>query len=259
MKVTRILAVALLLVAVATTAHAQFTGNPKVALSWTTGSTGCPTLVSNMNWAGPMVYKLLVLGYNIPLAGIYNGHDTRVILQAGCEPLTGQKTIPDAWRFDASPGFPAGCNAGMISYSNVGINKSCPAFLGTNPLAITNYYMDDTYNGFGALDIGIRLAVAFDNWSSTSLTTKYTMFQVLFDHTYSDVGVQDPSVACGGADQGLTFTTWLTEFLENSGAYGIPTYDNGQNVVTWQGGMATGQCATAAKAATWGRVKGMYR
>lgn len=257
MKVTRILAVALLLVAVAGSAHA-FTGNPKVALSWTTGATGCPTLISNMNWGGPMIYKLLVLGYNIPLEGVYNGHDTRVVIQAGCTQAGGALTIPDAWRFDASPGFTPGCNAGMISYSNSGINKTCPPFLGTNPLAITNYFLDDSYDGFSTLDAGIRLAVAFDNWSSTSLTTKYTMFQVLFDHTYSDIGVQDPTVACGGADQGLTFMTWLTEFLENNGMYGIPTYDNNTNIATWNGGKP-GECGTPAQTATWGRVKGMYR
>ncbi len=237
MKVTRILATSLLFVAtafVATNAYAD----GAVRISWRSGASGCDYL-QNLQFTGPGQLANLVAS----LVGESRTH-RGYRLQISIGP-----NVPDSWRFDA-----AGCAVGNTALSTSGLSKSCPAFQGTNPLPISNYGYDGV-SGKALVDV----LNAYDSAAAANPVTRYTLFQYTFNHAFSDVGPQDPALACGFAERSLCLHLVYTEHLNPDLTSG--TYNVENDFVTWQDPANDGGCpgATQNEESTWGRVKGLYR
>ena len=91
--------------------------------------------------------------------------------------------------------------------------------------------------------------------------TRYTVWQARYDHAFSDVGVQDPSLACGFVENMVCFAllTLDTEILLTDGSK--ESFEGADNdYVTWQDAGNSLNCPVVqAQPSTWGRVKGLYR
>ena len=231
MKVTRILATSFLAVGMAffaTNAHAD----GAVTLSWNSCA-----WVQNLDFTGPGQVAKAVVSVNGETR-LHKGN--RIQISIGTD-------LGDAWRFDA-----AGCNVGQVSVSTALFSKACPAFQGTNPLPIFNYSYD-AVTGKALLD----MLNAYDQKAGANTTE--SMYQVSFDHLFSDAGDQDPTLACGHADDPVCLHIVYTEHLYPDLTSG--TYNIANEWITWQdAGNSTG-CpgATQNENSTWGRVKGLYR
>ena len=232
MKVTRILATSFLAAGLGFVATPNAHADGALTLSWNSCS-----WVQNLDFTGPgQVANLLVsvTGETRPVKG------GRIQISIGTN-------LGDAWRFDA-----AGCNVGQVSLNTAGLNKACPAFQGTNPLPIFNYSYDEV-TGKALLDA----LNAYDERTPTGVVE--TMYQFLFNHVFSDVGPQDPALACGDADGSVCFHIVYTEHLNPDLTQG--TYNVANEWVTWQDPLNETQCPgpTQNENSTWGRVKGLYR
>jgi hypothetical protein len=185
-----------------TGAHAQV-----VRLSWD----NCDPQIANKNFTGPGTYKLVesIIG----AADSVVGHDSNIVIGPN---------VQDAWRFDDN-----GCQSGRLILSSSALSKSCPAFKGTNPLEITQYSYDPNSG-----DASIRLSIVFDSFLPTS-ATRYTMWQLAFDHTYSSAGVDGDSTTCdnAGPPYGYTFAPTVS-LLETTGASpeSVACTDNSETV-----------------------------
>jgi hypothetical protein len=137
----------------------------------------------------------------------------------------------------------------MLSFSSGPLSKSCPALRGANPLAITAYFYDPE-----AMTAPIRLGIAYDAVSPAP-GTRYTMWQLSFDMTNAVTGPGTPGVSCGGADTQLHITcTEATLSTMRGESAPFHTAPGDVDFVTWNVGPPV-----PAVAATWGRLKGLYR
>jgi hypothetical protein len=244
MKVTRILAALALVVGFAGTAHAQ---HGCARLSWGT----CDPQVQDRSFttAGPylMVYSI----FGSPDGNV--GTDSQVRIRHLNEPGGSQAGTPDSWRFDDT-----GCQTGsqLTLTSNKALSKACPLYSGTNPLTITQFAMDVDGSMF------MRLAITYDNFNPVA-TTRYTAWQITFDHTFSVAGPSAPDGSnCGGAELCENFSFDFAGVLGLDGIqHNIPDCDvapagtPANTEATWNGG-CQGPVATAP--VTWGKLKGMY-
>jgi hypothetical protein len=229
MKMARIVVSLVLLVAVAGAAHAQ--GNGCVTMSWNS----CPVQVPDQMFNGPAgLYKLVISATGVDMPNV--GHDTNILIGPN---------VPDAWRFDD-----VGCQTGsQLTVAGTAFSKTCPVMKGLNSLAITSYGYDQATK-----QVGVRLAVAYDDLTTILPATRYTLWQITFDHTYSVVGPTSPGVDCGEADQGLSFDIGFCRMLQTSGTTNLLGPCPGDARTTWQGGPAV-----PTVPASWGKVKGLYR
>lgn len=228
--------------AVAGSAQAQDT-QATVRISWDNCD---PQVVDKVfGAAGPYTMVLSATNFT-PGAGADDnvGHDTNVDLR----PYPAGSTVPDAWRFDD-----IGCQTGSyLTYSTNAVNKSCPSLKGLNSLTITNYYVPPAEN-YAAM----RLAITYDTFSPPA-ATRHTMWQVIFDHTYSVAGATNPGTDCGGVEVpmciGPTFSLLLT--LRGVAAqFGTQAGDT--PYITWN---TPPTCdGVPSVPSTWGKVKGLYR
>jgi hypothetical protein len=219
--------VALALLLVAGTAAAQNEGC--YTLSWNT----CTPQVADQAFTGPTVYKLVLSATGLSAQNL--GHDTNLLIGPA---------VPDAWRFDDP-----GCQTGsQLSIAGSGLSKTCPSILGGAPLPITQYGYDPV-SKFCAL----RLAVAYNDITPVA-ATRYTLWQLSFNHLYSVVGPTNPGVDCGGADQGLAFDPEFVQIAQSTGSLNFLQPCPGNARCTWQGGPAV-----PTVPASWGKVKGLYR
>lgn len=231
MKVTRILATSFLAVGMAffaTNAHAD----GALTLSWNSCA-----WVQNLDFTGPGQVAKLVVAVNGETR-LHKG--TRVVVSIGTD-------LGDAWRFDA-----AGCNVGQATLSTALFSKACPAFQGGNPLPISNYSYDGL-TGKATLD----MLNAYDQKAPTG--GDEALYQMSFDHLFSDSGPQNPALACGHADRPVCFHIVFSELLNPDLTTG--SFNVANDWVTWNdAGNSTG-CpgATQNENSTWGRVKGLYR
>ena len=200
-----------------------------VRVSWNS----CSPQVSDTYFSGPGTYKLVISATGVAQPMI--GHDSSLLFGFG---------LADAWRFDD-----AGCQTGsQWSASPTAFSKSCPALLGNAPLPIVFFgYAPDTQCG------ELRLAVAFDEITPVA-ATRYTLWQVTFDHTYSVVGPSTPGEACGGAERGISIDPQFALIACSSGQLLALQPTPGDDRVTWQGG-----AAVRTVPVTWGKLKGLYR
>jgi hypothetical protein len=239
MKVTRIFAALLMVAGFAGAAHAQGCAR----LSWGT----CDPWVENQNFGAAVPYVLVESALGVGEQNV--GTDSNIHIGAFSGP------VPDAWRFDDT-----GCQTGsQLGLATKALSKACPVMLGPSSLAITNYFVP---SGGGEADL--RLSVTYDTFTP-SAATRYTLWLVTFDHTFSSVGPTPPDLSsCGGAELcenlNLSFCMYLNlqNQLINLGSCDTDaSYPPGAFVsgfATWNGGCHP----VATQAKTWGALKGLY-
>jgi len=161
-------------------------------------------------------------------------------------------SVPDAWRFDD-----AGCQtSSRVTTNNLADTKSCPAMLGSNPLAITNL----TYETAAHRE-NFRLAYVYDPFTPAPGVI-YTMWNIVFDHTHSVSGTDGDGSTCDNA--GLPMTISMSDpsdvvnesFILTAQGVDEPFHfaDPKDQFVTWNG-----EQPVAAAPATWDRIKSDYR
>jgi len=193
-------------------------------LSWGT----CDPQVHDQTFTGPGHYVLVLSA--VGSANTNVGHDSELRIRPA---------VPDAWRFDD-----AGCQSGRLGLQVAGID-SCPPMVGTNPLAITSYFLD--VDGSAAL----RLAIVYDDLTITA-NQRYILWKIDFDHTHSTPGSDADPATCDGASIPLNLTV-LPQILI-SGGLALPLAMEPNDLpATWNGGQVKTQPVT------WGRVKALYR
>lgn len=242
MKVTRILAALTLVAGFAGTAHAQ---HGCARLSWGT----CDPQVQDRAFTTATPYLLVYSIFGSPDANV--GTDSQIRIRHLNEPGGTQAATPDAWRFDD-----AGCQTGsQLVLNNNALSKACPAYKGLNSLVITQYAPDVDGSCF------LRLAITYDNFTP-SAATRYTVWQITFDHTFSVAGPSTPGLTCGGAELCENLSFDFAGVLGLTGIqYNIPNCDPNpagtpsETEATWNGGCQQG---VAAVPTTWGKLKGMY-
>jgi hypothetical protein len=207
MKYLALLLVALLLAAAPTVADAQY-----VRLSWGT----CDPQVADTTFSGPGIYKLVVSAIGVD--GTLIGHDSKITIGPG---------IQDAWRFDDG-----GCQGGeRLAITSNGLSKTCPPLRGTNPLAITLYGYDA-----GTHTVELRLALVFDEFSA-SADTRYTLWQLTFDHTYSVAGADSEVATCDNAGPPYACSFAIaTQVLSATGVAEDLQLASSDAIATWNGG-----------------------
>lgn len=164
--------------------------------------------------------------------------------------------VPDAWRFDdggCQCPTPALCG---LTVNSTSFSKSCPVMKGNNSLTIVNYSVGSTVPG----EADLRLAITYD--AIGAQVGRLTLWQLLFDHSFSSVG---PSPAdgstCGGAEQCETFLVSSAILLattgqpENFAGCDVPLPGTSP-AATWNGGS---NCPVGTQSTTWGKMKGLYR
>jgi hypothetical protein len=242
-------------VALSTAGWAQ---NPQAIMSW---GTTCPTIITNAQFPDPAnptrtSYTMFIAAHNLTASDGNVGTDINLFYGRG---------IPDAWRFDD-----AGCQTGsQVALNNNGNTKACPAMKGTNPLTITNFQLY-TMEPTGQQRMNVRLAITYDNFVPASGTT-YTLWNVVFDHSFSVVGPSNPGVTCGGAETPICiamtdpavmsagdYANFQSGVLALSGiqepfSFASPT----DGYVTWNGG-ANCPGTVPTQQSTWGKVKALY-
>ena len=221
MKATRVVAALALVALTSGAAQAQF-----VRCSWNS----CDPQVVNQSFAGPGVYNLVVSmsGADAPNVGT----EVNVLLFPA---------IPDAWRFDDS-----GCQTpSQILFNSNAFSKTCPAMRGTNPLPITHFGYNE---GVGT----IRLFQAYDTFDPDP-SSRYTLWTIAFDHTYSQAGPGEPGY-CGGADAPVSIAVGRVEYAQEDGQKIIAQTAPGDvNPCLWN------QSVVPTQSTTLGRVKSQYR
>jgi hypothetical protein len=209
--------------------------------------------VENANFGSQAtgIYNLVESEIGVGDANV--AHDSNVHIGAFSGP------IPDAWRFDDT-----GCQTGsQINIASSALSKACPLLKGPAPLPITNFFVDP---GTGEADI--RLSVAYDTFTPLG-TTRYTLWQVQFNHSFSSAGPTPPDQStCGGADLcenlNLTYAFLLTTANTHDNLTSCdtdPAYPAGvfpgpspAGFATWNGGCHP----VAVQPSTWGHLKGLY-
>lgn len=196
-------------------------------LSWGT----CTPQVSQQEFHGPDVYTMVISARGVPFTN--SGHDTQVTITPD---------VPDAWRFDD-----AGCQTlARLSLKHQALGADCPAMVGTNPLAITDYQV---YPGGATL----RLAITYDELP-TDPQQRYVLWKVGFDHTQSVAGSDSDPSTCDGAEVPLTFAA-SSQVLLTQTQHNMPVVPETFDApVRW-----TGTQPVKTRATTWGRVKSLYR
>jgi len=231
MKIARILVTLALLVVAAGAANAQqYPGC--ASLAW---NACAPANPNDQPYSPPQVlYKLVISAIGVNQANI--GHDTNLVIGPN---------VPDAWRFDD-----IGCQTGsQLILSGTSFTKTCPVMKGLNSLPITFYGYDP-----GTKNCELRLGVTYDAIAAPVAATRYTLWQVTFDHTYSSALPTDPGNTCGEADQGLNLDLGFCQMLQTNGyANFIPVCPSDARC-TWAGGPVVPTIP-----ASWGKVKGLYR
>ena len=234
MKVTRILAALAFVACFAGAAHAA---PGCVRLSWG----DCPNWNMDRSFV-PAIQNLVVSAAGVGDANV--GTDLNIHIHPA---------VPDAWRFDdggCQCPTPALCG---LTINSISFSKSCPVMKGNNSLVITNYSIA------GTGDADLRLAITYDAVPPPA-TARVTLWQLLFDHSFSNVGPTPSDLStCGGAEQCQQFFVTQAILLASTGvAENMSGCDAPQSApyATWQG---SSNCPVGTQPATWGKLKGLYR
>jgi hypothetical protein len=252
MKAARPLCSLALLVGFSGIAHAQ---NGCARLSWDT----CDPWVQDKFGFGGGIYRVVESLYG--LSGTTVGTETQIRISFG-DPANG---APDAWRFDN-----AGCQTlSRLSATNSSTDPACPA-MGSNPVSsIQCWYDSDNNDYFMRNALLLRLTTTFDEFAP-SAATRYTAWQIAFDHSHSKFGPTSSDKSyCGNLEQGANFLIDYARTITSTGQQvDLASCDVNQffycGYITWDGGAywteAGGNCGPVRTLpATWGKLKGMYR
>jgi hypothetical protein len=216
---------------------------PDVRLSWD----NCDPIVLNKDFNLPTdSYKIIISGDGFD--GTFQGNEFQITIAAYDFSTT---PLVDSWHFESG-----GCNAGQFSASTAGLTKACPAFEGARPLPLTQFAINDARDPINTARIqGFN---AFDPFVATG-ATRYTMWQLIFNHAFTVVGPSDPAVACGLGEKPVCFILRSFGVLDATNTV-IPVVRE-NSVVTWNDPTNPGgRCpATPVLPTTWGQIKNTYR
>jgi len=257
--VVRSLAVLLALCVATTSGRGEpHSFDPHARLSWGT----CTTQIQNANFGDATKYDLVYSVTNLTPADTVIGNDITLWVGPG---------VPDAWRFDLY-----GCQTSSgLTHLNGPISPECPMLRGAHALEIgeTHYQI----SGGGKLGpdprtfprLEIRLAALHDDFVPEAGTT-YTLWHLVFDHSYTAGGVDgDPGTCDDGAIGQCNYgTLGVTNGIDESPSvlltkpsqYKVPILyaTASDQFVTWN---SQGGCPGAIPTVptTWGRLKTLYR
>lgn len=221
--------------------HAQVT----MDLSW---DNCAPVVVDKVPTAGPTTFYASAIGQTV-------AHKAYQVWW-----LVGDanKTLPDAWRFDA-----AGCNGGFYTFSAqppTALSKTCPGFvpIATQQFTIPLFQLSPAGLGYPTTLGNGFLAVSYPSGSTNANPAqRYHLAQFLLDFTFAVNGPTNPGVDCGGFETPMCINTvrqrasWLdsndVETLFNIGNAFLTVHS------------VSGCPAIPARPATWGEIKGQYR
>ena len=206
-----------------------------VRLSWDT----CDPQRADTVFSAAGVYRLVVSAKGIAQSII--GHDSEISIGP---------VLQDAWRFDEG-----GCQGSEgLSVSSASLSKSCPSLKGTNSAAITNYSYD-LATGYASL----RLALTYDAFTPAA-GTRYTMWQLAFDHGVSAAGTDLDSSTCNNAGPPFGYDISIeSSALLASGQYLPLQMDSTDSPCTWNGGPPGGENLTIFPSTGWvGRTVDYY-
>lgn len=203
----------------------------------------------NKNFTTPGIYKQVISGTNF--GGMYRGQQVDVTIATPGGTPQNPGPYPSAWKFEGT-----GCNAGQVTFSTIGLTKACPKLEGTNPLPLTSFIFD--YATDAAPSGHYKAANAFDTFTGIA-ATRYTLWQVNFDHSFSAAGPQDTTIACGDVDRAMCIVLRDVLYLNELDQTFTATKDN--IYLTWNDATNPGgECpATPTKPVTWGLIKNQYR
>ncbi len=234
-----VLASGLLVASAAVPARAQSAGTCR--LSWNT----CDPPVQNL-FLGSLPSRVanLVLSCT-DMSETNSGTEFTLILEP-C-PIG----FPDAWRFDA-----AGCQtSARIQFRAAQFAKACPLLAGANASAVAGFeYGPDAPYG------AIHLLNTYDPFTPTPLS-RYTIWQVSFDHGTSDMVAPVEPDSCGGGSWPLCIPAITAHMLLSSGprrdfdweqsGFGMTV-----NMPSWSSCVTF--CEDPTLTCPWGRVKALY-
>ena len=216
---------------------------PDVRMSWD----NCDPIVLNKDFAGPATYTIVISGDGFD--GTFQGNEFQVTLASYDFSTT---ALVDAWGFDA-----IGCQGGgQFNATTAALSKACPQFQGARPLPLAQFTLNDLRDPINTARIqGFN---AFDPFIAVG-ATRYTMWQLQFNHAFSVAGPSDPAVACGNADKPVCFISRSFGVLDATNTV-IPVVRE-NSVVTWNDPTNPGgRCpATPVLPTTWGQIKNTYR
>jgi len=212
---------------------------PSLRLSWD----DCSVISPNKSWSGPGMYRLVVSGTG------FTDHYKFVQVGIGFYP---RRVVP-AWDFstvDYWGGTP--CHSASLLTVGPGTG-TCPSF----PATLVTGRMEEgslTQPGWTGLGMYANLDPSF----TPVAATRYTLFQIDFDHSQSLEGVQ-PYPACGSVELPMCLVVAFKQ-LNTTTITGALWADE-VAYATWQDPSNSLGCpgATAAVARTWGSIRGMYR
>lgn len=238
---------------VATFAHAA---DGVVDMTW--GITCTPIVTNITPTAGPTSAIVSELGND----QTHNGYQVRFLIAAA------DRTVPDAWRFDA-----AGCQGTSFITINhlppASASKSCPPFQGTNAsIQIKDYSFLGPGTNYPQTTIRGVLANTYPAGFTTLAATRYFLAQFIFDHTFSVNGATTPGADCGGFETPMCIALLTgtpapgdrgpegtTSYLRLADGAEIPFQPG--NVALWTGAFS-GCPATPVQNKTWGQIKSQY-
>lgn len=183
------------------------------------------------------------------------------------------KTVPDAWRFDAS-----GCEgSSFITINHLApavLSKTCPSFqdAGTTPqqsLQIKDCSFSPPTLQYATTLLRVVCANAYPNGGGNipSAAAKYFLMDAEFNLSFATEGATNPvNGTCGGLENPMCFNLGVASYIINDGSgneipfvfHGGPTGDWATAHSSTQGSAPLCQ-ATPAVTKTWGQIKDQYR
>lgn len=229
--------------------RARFAGVAVVALTFASSAGAAPTLRYSWDacsstaidrmFTGPGVYTqvISIQGLTPDAYGVISTYSIRV----GLGP-----SIADAWSFDYG-----GCQ-GFQRLSSSTQGGGCAPYPASLNVDLQFGPNDSSWH----LVVRGNLRVADPH---PDPAVRYTLAVIGFDHRRSVTGPTIPGVACGGAERPQCFALEEVRLLDH-GISPIPvSVENG--FLRWQDPNNATNCppATPSRAATWGRIKALYR
>ena len=211
---------------------------PSATISWD----ACDPVIVHRSFTGQAVYQAVISGTG--WGGRYRGHRFDLVWHAPSGGLP-----PEWWRIDVSVCIRG---ANFPSHTTSSVDPGCPN-LGA-PDFLDRSFTRMPFFGQPQDTPGIRLVAGFPGVDGVA-TTRYTLWRVLFDLTYAEVG---PDPICGGAELPVCFQLVDGDYTDD---LGIIHHDIAleNTLLHWQN--PAGDClgAVPVRAGTWGAIKAQYR
>jgi hypothetical protein len=179
---------------------------------------------------------------------------------------SGTKTVPDAWRFDAS-----GCQTSSFVTLNhqapASVVKTCPTFrdAGAPHSSLEIKTLDFEPPGFPypTTLMRIQVAVALTAGAAAPVAgTKYFLMDAEFNESFGIVGPSPGDLSsCGNLETPMCFNLNSCSYIINDGSGNEISFNfhGGADWATANAGGAGGCQGSPAVTKTWGQIKNQYR